>query len=121
MRVTRIENCCWILGWQRIGTKTFSQRRMMRLPAGGDQRIDPGRAACRDIRGTEIASIRQQRIHFSQCIRQRIELIQNGFDLLLVIACPRHTGRGHQQTARRDGGLGVVALFEAAPGDRHDA
>ena len=93
----------------------------MRLTAHGDQRFDPRLVASRDIRRAEIAGIRQQAFGLAQFVGKSPDLVQHRFELLLVVGRLAHSARHHQQASRRHGGLGVVALVEAAAGHRHDA
>jgi hypothetical protein len=74
-----------------------------------------------DIRGAEIARVRQQIFGLAQRRRQGPDLVQHRLDLLLVVGRLNHIDRHHQQAARRHRRLRIVALLEAAARNRHDA
>ncbi len=110
-----------IFGRFRRRFEALGQRRMMRLTAHGDQRLDPRLRASRDIRRAEIARVRQQALGLAQLIGKSPDLVQHRFELLLVVGRLAHRARHHQQASRRNRGLSVVALVEAAAGHRHNA
>ena len=93
----------------------------MRLPAGGDQRLDAGLGAGIDIGRAEVAAIGQQRIGPSHFVGQGRDLVDHRRELLFVVGRLHHLGHNHQQAAFSDEGLRIVALLEPATGHRHDA
>jgi hypothetical protein len=93
----------------------------MGIPAHGEQRLDPGRQTRLHIGSAESAVIAEHDIGLAQSFGQGVDFGQHRLELLLVVGGLDDGGGDHQQTALGDDGLSVVALLEAAAGNRHDA
>ena len=78
-----------ILWSRRRLFEAFSQRRMMRLTAHGDQRLDPCLLARLDIRRAEITRVRQQRFGVVQSFGQDADLTQHAHREITLAAQPR--------------------------------
>ncbi len=93
----------------------------MAFPAGRDQRRDLGLGAGVHVGLAEVAAVRQQGLGRAQRLGKAGERFQRRLDLSLVVGGLDHVVGDHQQAVGRHQGLGVVGLFEAAAGHRHDA
>ena len=104
----------WIFWRGRRRGEALAQGWMMRIPAHGDQRLDPGGHARLHIGLAEIAVVGQQRFSLAQLFGQGAGLGQHRLELLLIVGGLNHIAGDDQQTAFRYNGLSVVALLEAA-------
>ena len=86
----------------------------MRVPAHGDQRLDPGGRAGLHVGLAEVAVVGQHGFSLAQFFGQGSDLGQHRLKLLLIVGRLDHIGGHHQQAVRRHHGLSVVALFETA-------
>ena len=93
----------------------------MRIPAHGEQRLDPCRLARLYVGLAEVTVVAEQRLRLAQPFGQGRNLGQHRFALLLVVGRLDHSAGDHQQAARGHHSLGVIALLEAAARNRHDA
>ena len=92
------------------------------LPRGRrDQRRDPRRLASLHIGRAEVAGIGQQGLGLAQIRGQGGKFVQHRRELPLVVGSLDDVSRDHQQAARGDHRLGIVALLEDAARHRHDA
>ncbi len=94
--------------------------RMVGITPHGDQWLDPGLLARRDVVGAEIARVDECLLHLDQVRGQRPQALKHRHHLLFVIHRLGDPGRHDEETLGIDNRLGVVALLEAAPGDRHN-
>ncbi len=86
----------------------------MRIPAHGEQRIDPCRLARLYVGLAEVTVVAEQRFGLAQLFGQGACLGEHRFELTLIVRRLCHAAGDDQEAAFRHSGLGVVALLEAA-------
>ncbi len=81
--------------FRRFGRRreALAQRRVMRLSAHRDHRLDARLFASLDIGRAEITRVRQQMFDLAQGLGQRRDLFQHRFDLVLVVGRRDHVSR----------------------------
>ncbi len=90
------------------------------IALGGDQRLDSGRFAGVDVSFAEVTRVGQALLGLVEALGQVLQLLEHRRHLLLVVGRLHDLRHQHQHGVGIDDGLGVVALLEAAPGNRHD-
>ncbi|EXI77104.1 MAG: hypothetical protein AW10_03998 [Candidatus Accumulibacter appositus] len=114
-------NGCGVVGQRRRLAVALPPARVVFVASDGDQWIDVSRLARLDVLLTTVAAIGDQAFHGAEHAGLRLEGGQHRLDLLFVVGCLRDTGGNDQHRCRISRRLGVVRLFEATTGDRHDA
>ncbi len=87
----------------------------MRIPAHGEQRLDPGRLARLYVGLAEVTVVAEQRFGLAQLFGKGADLGQHRFELALIVWRLGYAVRDDQEAAFRDSGLRVVACSKPPP------